>query len=171
MALQSWAWFLREGKALDAGGVVSSAAVPGVDEDWKSIGKISTWNRKLEKTAEDIMSVSEAAPGQLSRGARITTGSKEDYEFTALEVTALAIGLAFGAQDELTSATETFVPNKTYTANGWLKLQKYTDKNESFFRRDLWCQLDCEISEGGIIKPKFTAYVIPVALDLITGAA
>ena len=50
---------------------------------------------------------------------------------------------------------------------GWLKLQNYTNRNENFANRDLWCCLDCELPEGGkaIIKPKFTAYVINTSVD------
>lgn len=169
MALQCWGWFIREGKAIAGPAIVSAAAVPAADEDWISLGKIASWTRKPERMAEDVMAPSTAAPGLLSRQARITTGFKEDYEFTVLEVTALALGMAFGAASELTSASETFVPNSQYSVNGWLKLQTYTDKNENFFNRNLWCQLDCDISEGGIVKPKFTAYVIPVAPDIMSG--
>lgn len=169
MALQCWAWFIREGKAIAGPSIVSASAVPGAGEDWKSLGKVASWTRKADRTAEDVMAPSTAAPGLLSRQARITTGFKEDYEFTVLEVTALALGMAFGAPDELTSASDTFAPNSQYSVNGWLKLQTYTDKNENHFNRNLWCQLDCDITEGGIVKPKFLAYVIPVAADIMSG--
>ena len=171
MALTCWAWFIREGKAitLPSVGTVGYSVLPDPSEDWINIGKVAKWTRKVDRTAEDVMAPSAAAPGLLSRQARITTGVKEDYEFETLELNALALGLAFGAPDELTSATDTFVPNSTYSVNGWLKLQKYTDKNENFFNRNLWCQLDAEVSEGGIIKPKFMAYVIPVAADVASG--
>jgi hypothetical protein len=173
MALTCWSWFLREGKAitLPAPGVVDQTVVPDVSEDWISLGKISTWMRKQNKDAKDLLGPTVGRPGQLVRTGRIVVSATEDYEFEAQEMTALALGVALGAADELTAATETFVPGATFSVEGWLKMQNYTNRNENFFNRNFWCQLECEIPQGGkdVIMPKWTAYVIGTDVDLASG--
>jgi hypothetical protein len=174
MALTCWAWFFREGKAVTAGGVCSDAAVPDVgDAGWVTLGRIETWSHKLADNTIDVKGPTTAAPGVISRIGRIRTEQMLDYEFTSSEMTAQAMGLAHRAADELTSATESFVPLGGTPPLGWLKLQQYTNRNESFASFNLWGELSAELPEGGgreIIKPKFNFALIYSAQNLVQGA-
>lgn len=159
-ALGSHGFFFPEGKAFTspAPGVVAVDALPDANDPlWQSmfIGDTEEWSDKKNVETEEVF---KPNPGVLTRKDIITFFQSLDIEMTTNSMMRIAMQIMYGSAVELTEEVGTFAPLAAEPPNGWLKLQRYTQKNQLVFAADLWGRMDVQETNSGnkkLVKPKF----------------
>lgn len=173
MAIGAHAWFFFNGKdyTLPEAGTASVSALPDAeDTGWVKLNDVESWELAVSDEKKEIFAPS---PGVLVRSGILRLKQSLNYKFTTNQMSALALGIAFRASEELDAASYQFVPLSGVPPLGWLKLQKYDHDNEMVFAADIWGELNVagglKGSASDIIMPEFEFAMLYSSLNTMAG--
>ncbi len=164
MALATHAFFAREGDAFTtpAPGTVGRNDKPDADDDvWIEPGTIEESEDSI--VDEDEVKLWKPSPGHLVPNDIITLKQGLQIKFTTNEMSPLAVEAFYRTSQLLDESSEVFNPLSSVPRKGWLKLQRYTERDEAQLVLDVWGRLKVTggMKMGGaIIKPEFEFYVL-----------
>jgi hypothetical protein len=170
LALGSHLYFFRNGAAftLPSAGTCSVTSKPGAgDNGWVNFGRLKSVSVEKKGTTKELWA---ASPGQLRRFKIIETKKALDISFTSLDMSDLAIELAFGTAP-LTAAGTQFNPLEGAEVEGWLKGQVYDHRDAQVLVIDMWVFLKAEgqvafnSAEGDPAEWSFMAYGLQSSLN------
>ena len=161
-----------DGSAIEVAGFAAADHLPHpTDPLWpivKHIGDVEQWedSKKVETTEVRIPN-----PGFLTRKEIITWFQGLEFKLVSNSLKRIAMQIYYGSAVALGDDTGTFKPLAAEPPNAWLKLQRYTQKNDLVFAADIWCRVDVtggvKGGNGEIVKPEYTCMMLDSALNTI----
>ena len=150
--------FFPAGKAVQAGGVCVSTAIPDPnDPGWVDFVRLEAWegSRKGGK----FEPVEDSTTGSTVLADEIETNKGYiEYKFTANVLLGFIIGLFYRSAAPLTGASYQFDPNQGICPNGWLMLVNKDQAGTVILAANLWGKMkfDGPMKGGGgaLIKPE-----------------
>lgn len=155
--------FFPEGKAVQAGGVCSSAAIPDPnDPGWVDFLNVESWegSRKDAK----YQPVKDSRNGKIVLTDEVETDGYTEYKFTTNAVLGFVLGLFFRSATPLTADSYQFNPDEGIAPRGWLIIANRDQAGTLVLSANLWGRMkfDGPIKGGGgdLVKPElmFTLY-------------
>jgi hypothetical protein len=132
-------------------------AKPDADDDgWIDLGAIVDSEDSI--TDEEETKLWRPSPGHLVLNDVITLKQALQTKFTTEELTAFAVEAFYRTTQKLDDASEVFNQISAVPRKGWLKLQRYTEKDEAQLLVDQWVQIKVMggMKMGGaVIKPEY----------------
>lgn len=162
MALGASILFFPEGKAVQAGGTCSSAAIPDpADPGWVDFQRVESWDYSRKDVKYEA--VKDGSTGRLQLADEEETDGYNEYKFTTNAVLAYILGVFFRSQALLDKNATQFNPDQAETPRGWIIIDKRDANGNLIFAANLWGRAKVDALKGGggsLTKPEvlFTQY-------------
>jgi hypothetical protein len=149
--------FFPEGKAVAAGGVCVSTAIPDpADPGWVDFIRVESW----EGSRKDVKyeAIKDASTGKLQLADEVEVDGYTEYKFTTNVLLGFLLGLFFRSATPLTAASYQFNPDQGVAPRGWLILDNRDQNGNLIIAANLWGRMkfDGPLKGGGgaLIKPE-----------------
>jgi hypothetical protein len=149
--------FFPEGKAVQAGGVCGSGAIPDPnDPGYIDFIRVETW----QGTRKDVKyeAVKDSTTGKLVLADEVEVDGYTEYEFTTNVLIGFIIGLFFRSAASLDGNSYQFQPDLGIAPRGWLILDNRDQGGSLIVSANLWGRLKFdgpfEGGAGKMVKPK-----------------
>jgi hypothetical protein len=163
------ALFFRDGDTytVPSAGTASRIAKPGpTDTGWMDMGIIEEASDNL---TDNEIKIFAATPGRQRLYDIINVKDELVIKFTTSEVGLIHIETLYRT-NKLSTGTDQFNPLEGSTKKGWLKLQRYDQRDASRLVMDVFCRLkiasDVGMGGGDLTKPQFEAAVLHSVLNV-----
>ena len=167
-ALGASVLFFPEGRAVAAGGVCGSGAIPDPnDPGWVDFKSVEKW----EGSRSDVKDykVKDSTIGRVVLLDELELAGDIQYAFTVNVLVAFIIGIFFRVSAPLTAASYQFNPDTGVSPRGWLMMDNRDQAGTLILAANLWGKLKytgkLTGGAGEIIKPEVTFMQFKNALN------
>lgn len=163
--------FFPEGKAVQAGGVCNSGAIPDPnDPGWVDFVRVESWEATRKDTK--YQQVKDSTTGKLVLADEVETDGYTEYKFTSNIVLGFFVGLFFRSATALTGNSLQFNPDAGIAPRGWIIIANRDQGGALILSANLWGRMkfDGPLKGGGgdLVKPEVMFTQLKNALNTMS---